>query len=248
MFKTNKSNPIISHTMITEWDMKSGNTSILREFSLIPEKKIEKIEQMSRELRQKEVGLLQKKDKSLASKLEAGFDEIITRFIAVNELENDDIISIKRDAIFIRSRTPKFQTIGQYCTFRPKGVYSAFLLLDGKEFYMTPDSFDIKGFPDDKVSLHNNGILSYVHAFLEDFDYDMRGLNQYCKEFVSAYKNKELPIEFYREFSSDSQFKILDYTGENWYGLESIDESMLDKLIISYNYEHIVIPLIQYLF
>lgn len=234
--------------MITEWDMKSGNTSILREFSLIPEKKIERIEQMSRELRQKEVGLLQRKDTALASKLENGFDEIMNRFIEMNELEEDDIISIKRDAIFIRSRTPKYQTIGQHCTFRPKGVYNAFLLLDGKEFYMTSESFDIKGFNDDKVSLHNNGILSYVHAFLEDFDYDMKGLNQYCKEFVSAYKKKELPIEFYREFNFDSQFRILDHTGQNWYGVESIDESMMDRLIIGYNYEHIVIPLIQYLF
>lgn len=247
MFKTNKTNPIITHTSIVEWDMRSANTSILREFGLAPDKVIDKLDSLDKELREKRVGQMQAKKKGLAKEMEDGFNLIINKFIEMNGLEEDDVISIKRDAVFVRAKNPKITTIGQYCVFRPKSTYIAFLLLNGLEFYMKQDkSFDIKGIDDKMIPLHENGILEFIRGFLEDFDYDMEGLHRYCKDFVSAYKNRELPLEYYREFNGESVYSVI--LPEGSFKLDNISEDILDQVNIKYNYENIVLPLIQYLF
>ena len=247
MFRTNKNTPLISHTQIVEWDIKSANTSIMKQYKLAPMRWIAKVEAMDDHNRKKQVGLRQGKTKGLAKAMEEAFNEVVNQFIELNELEENDIISIKRDAVFIRSRTPKITTIGEYCHFRPKGVYVAFLLLNGYEFYMKQDGhFDIKGISDEVIPLHQDGILKFIGDFLDDFDYDMDGLHQYCKDFVSAYKRRELPLDYYRELNGESSFVVLTDGGN--YHAQSITESMIDDIDISYNYENIVIPLIQYLF
>lgn len=247
MFRTNKNTPLIAHTQIVEWDMKSANTSIMREYKLAPTKWIARVEAMDGDNRKKQVGLRQQKVKGLAKAMEEGFNEIVQKFIETNGLEENDIISIKRDAVFIRSRIPQVTTIGQYCHFRPKGTYVAFLILNGYEFYMKQDGqFDIKGISDELIPLHNDGILQFIRDFLDDFDYDMNGLHQYCKDFVNAYKKRELPLDYYRSLNGESTFTLITESGA--YNSQFITESMIDDVDISYNYENIVLPLIQYLF
>lgn len=247
MFYTNRTTPIIAHSSIMEWDMKSANTSILREYNLVSPRKLDKIDALDGELRKVKVGLLQQRTKGLAKAMEEAFNDIVKRFIDENGLVADDIISIKRDAVFIRAKTPKIQTIGQYCHFRPKGEYVAFLLLNGYEFFMKSDgTFDIKGISDELIPQHQNGILKFIRDFLMDFEYDMDGLHQYCKDFVDAYKKKELPLDYYRELNGSSCFRLISKMGE--FTSDTISEAMLNRLSILYNYENIVIPLIQYLF
>jgi len=248
MFRTNKNNPLITHTSIIEWDMKSANTSIMREFGLAPDKVIDKLETLDKDTRERRVGNMQRKQKDLAKQMEDSFNLIIERFISENGLEEDDVISIKRDAVFVRAKNPKVTTIGHYCVFRPKSAYVAFLLLNGMEFYLKEDgTFDVKGIDNSLLPLHQNGILGFIKDFLEEFDYDMEGLHRYCKDYVSAYKNRELNLESYREFNGSSAYPVIMSDGSVM-SLNHIDDETLKNVNIKYNYENIIIPLIQYLF
>lgn len=226
--------------------MKSANTSILREYGLAPEKTIDKLENLSSEQRKIRVGLLQRKVKGLSRKMETGFNDIVARFIEINGLTENDIVSIKRDAVFIRAKTPKYTTVGKYCTFRPKNEYVAFLLIGGFEIYMRADrSFDIKGMEDSKIPLHDDGMLEFIRNFLFDFDYDMPGLHQYCKDYVAAYKNLELPLNCYREFNQDSGFRFRSQGTS--YTMANINEDTLSRIDIVYNYQTVILPMIQFL-
>lgn len=246
MFYTNKTSPLITHSSIIEWDIRSGNTSMMREYQLAPENLISKIEKMNKNERVKTVGIMMKK-KDFSKALEESFNDAMKRFIKVNQIEEDEIVSIKRDAIYLRAKEPKLTQLGDHITFRPKGSYVAFLLMNGYEFYLkSTGTFDIKGISDELIPLHENGLLDFIKTFLQDFDYDTIGLNQYCKEFVSVYKRKELPFDYYREFDNTSAFRLVEGTSE--YRVSEIGESDVDALQIDYNYKNFILPLIQYLF
>ena len=72
---------------IVEWDIKSANTSICREYGLLPESIIDKIEAMHKAKREKQIGLLMRKDKVFTKKLEECFDIVMKVFIAQNDLD-----------------------------------------------------------------------------------------------------------------------------------------------------------------
>ena len=246
VFYTNRNFPLITHSSIVEWDIKSGNTSIMREYNLAPVKKIEKLEQMDKSSRVKSVGIMMKQ-KDFAKSLEEGFNDAVKRFLEINQLTDDDIVSIKRDAIFVKAKEINYPTLGEWIHFIPKQRYTAFLLLSGIEFLLREDrQFDIKGLSDEVIPLHQNGILDFIKEFLTDFDWDAEGLNRYCKQFVEAYKNRSLPFHYYREFNQLSNYHVID--GPVDYRIDEIDESIIDQVDISYNYKTFIIPLLQYLF
>ena len=67
-------------------------------------------------------------------------------------------------------------------------------------------------------------------------------LQSFFKEYVTAYKRKELDFDAYREFNSDSLFRI---GGEFPMLSDSMIEDDMDVLDISYNYINVIIPTIQ---
>ena len=68
-------------------------------------------------------------------------------------------------------------------------------------------------------------------------------MNSYLHEFTEAYKKRELPFDFYREFNSQSVYKY--YDGENEITLDEIDESTIDCIDIGWNYFNVILPTIR---
>ena len=73
-------------------------------YNLQPEKVIQKLASMAKSQREIAVGKLMRKDKEFSRNLEESFNKIIQEFMDANELSWDDIVSVKKDAIFTKKQ------------------------------------------------------------------------------------------------------------------------------------------------
>lgn len=232
---------------IIEYDIKSANVSLCKEYNLLDEKTISKIEDMNKKQRVIKIGLIGRKNKDFMKSLEKHFTETTNKFIELNELNiEDDVISIKKDAVFVLNKNIKYDTIGNHIHFVKKNTYHAYLYLKPFEFYFKKDnSIDVKGLSNNSY-LHKDGLLDILTQLIdlcENTSCNVKEINNFMKEFVILYKEKKLPLNAYREFNQNSQFKSKIYD-ENVY-LDNINEEMLinGDIDISYNYINIILPL-----
>ena len=240
MQKTNRDYPFIYNNEIIEWDIKSANTSLMSYYNLQPDKVIQKLASMTKSQREISVGKLMKKDKEFAKKLEESFNKIIQEFMDANQLSWDDIVSIKKDAVFVKNHKINHSEFGAV-HFIPKNQYKHVLLLPKYEIYISDSVTDVKGIPDEKLPLHENGMLDFIRTTMESAS-EMNRLQSFFKEYVTAYKRKELEFDAYREFNSDSFFRI---GGDYPMLADSMIEDDVEFLDISYNYINVIMPTIQ---
>lgn len=250
MFKTNKDITLVYNSEIIEWDMKSGNISVMLYYNLVPEHVAKKIATFPDKKRKIIVGNMQRDNKEFAKNLENGFNNIVNEFITLNQLSAYDIISIKRDAIFVKNRDIRYSSIGDYVLFRPKNHYHAYLYLDKMEFYFGSDrKIDIKGINDKKSILHKDGILNLLNDVIEMKEQmcSKIDIHTYLKKFTDYYLNGLLPFEYYRNLNDSSMYTMkMVVDGEYYsYEVDSIDEDMIPNVNLRYNYEHVILPLIQ---
>lgn len=247
MFKTNEFlNPTINSRII-EYDIKSGNTSIMEYFHLRPITVINELKSLDKKSRVVEIGKMMREDKIFAKSLEKGFNDIVELFIKENQLDDDHIISIKRDAVFVKDYPIKNTVFGKCVQFIPKNEYVGFIKIKNLEFWIKDDiSIDIKGINDDKIPLHKNGILniiSYIYSICIKSWMNKMQINKAFVELTNAYKKKELDFDVYREFNNESMFKIMIM--DRVAMMDSITEDLLDRCDITYNYTNIIVPLIR---
>lgn len=245
MFYTNKDRVFGVNSEIVEWDIKSANLSLIKEYELLSNDKIEKIEEMDKKERVIYVGKQMRKDKVFSKKLESLFDTVVNDFIEINSLDKGyDIVSIKRDAVYVVNKEIKYSNLGKHITFLPKNNYSAFLFLNQYEFYKG-NKFDVKGMSDELLPLHENGMICFINDVFDiasKSNMNKKKIHMYLSDYVKAYKNRELQYDHYREFGKET-FKYTLFN--NIMDIESIDDDLLQNIDISYNYLNIVLPLIQ---
>ena len=253
MIYINKNRPFIINSEIIEWDIKSANLSLIKEFSLLSDKEISRIPTDNKEKREKHVGILMKNNKEFNKALENKFDDVINTFMELNSLDKDyDILSIKKDAVFVTSKIIKVNQIGNHILFVPKNTYHAYIQLQNSEFYFKKNKIEVKGisknFDEILLPLHKDGILYLLNEVInicENTNMDSIRINSFMKDFVEKYKKKELDFDFYREFNQSSKFRCNMYGNEILF--DNIDESLIDVVNIEYNYINIILPLIRIL-
>ena len=227
----NKNIDILSNKTIIEYDLKSANTSLCREYELLPEKQIEAIEDMPKNERVKKIGKLMRKDKKFNEGLKKAFKDIRKRFFIANNIEEGDILSIKKDAIFCLDyqEHTKFGA----CVFSEKNIYSSYMYLNGCEFYYKrnlDNSFklDVKGIDNTIVEKHNgfmNNILAYIFQLVETSDKQEQ--LTFMKNFIDKYKHLKLEVGYYREYNQESIIRLNDS-----------DETYDDEIFIPYTHKH----------
>lgn len=244
------SNPIVNiliDSRITEWDIKSGNTSIMRQFNLAPVDRIEELEKMVKKDRVIMVGNMMK-DKTFSKKLEEGFESVIEEFISENQIDTDsNVTDIMRDAVYVSNSPINIRDIG-YCHFVPKNEYIGYMKFSNLKLFIGTDKIDVKGISDEDLVKHESGVLLMIrdiYNMCSEYSMDQYKMNMYFKDLVRAYRNKELILEYYQEFTSTGGYRI--NVGDRQILLPDITEEYLDDLDISYNYYHVLVPLIQIL-
>lgn len=244
----NKEIEFIFGNDIHEYDIKSAGFNIIKKFKFLPDEQIQWLEGLERHSRHVAIGKLEKSVPDLTKNLKRGFTACRKKLMLENDIVDNDILSIKKDAIFIVGRAlqnTKFDNI----EFVEKNVYESYIYLNRVEFYFNDEICDCKGITDEKVALHQN----YMLDIFKELGKLMRHSNHkrqlaFLKEVAVAYRNRELEHGYYRELNKRSLFRPINdinvlnsKMGYNFYGGD------LNKINISYNYMNYFIPIFRFL-
>lgn len=250
---TNKNINILINKKIVEFDLKSANTSLCREYSLIPKDEIDDIANMSKEQRVVTIGKKMRKDEKFKNSLKEAFIDIRKRFFDANNIEDKDIIAIKKDAIFcIVDR--EYVTEFGYCRFMEKNVYSSYMYLNSLEFYYKANPLseypilDIKGMSNDAIDKHKEFMMRFFGILFEKLETaDMRSRLLFIKRFIDKYKTLQLEVGYYREFNGNSIIRMndSDITYDNIAFIPY--EHKHDHINIDYNFFNILLPIVKML-
>ena len=227
---------------IYEFDMKTAGYNLSRAYKLLPDDKLEELGRLKKERRTIEIGKLQRDNKEYKERLIKAFEEARRMFFEANDLQADEIISIKKDAIFT-TRYCEFQQFLDYIEFRPKNEYSSYIRLNKKiELYYSQDKLDIKGLNDESIQYHQDYMIHFIKLFFHKMETeDTSTILGFMRRFIDRYKRRELPVGYYRRFDRDPRFDTYDDTVkfyEYW-------EDQKDELDITFNYIEVLIKLIK---
>ena len=234
---------------IIEYDIRSANTSSLRNAGALTERELSSIEELPRHDRQVAIGKMIKENPKVGKIIHDQITWAKSNLFRANGIQDEEILSIKNDAVYIIGRKLKSLKFGAM-EFRPKSVYSAYMMLDGLEVYYDGKEkrVDIKGISDDILEIedHQKGILSFMATCMGYIVRDRRdALTKYLIEYTSQYKKKELPVEHYRELSKYNAYR-LSFPGDTMaFYLEQISEEDLKDVSGIYNFNRIILPMIQ---
>lgn len=245
----NKNIDLLTNKIIIEYDIKSANVSLCKEYGLLPDSKIEKISEMKKQDRVVKIGKMMRKDPLFKENLKNAFIDIRRRFILMNQIQDEQILTIKRDALFILREC--YVTDFGACHFIKKNVYSSYMYLNNMEIYYLSGGFnplnskiDVKGIDNEILKKHDNYMNKF---FITLFKYMETGsrkdLFRYLRKFIDKYKRRELDIGFYREFNNESYIRMID---DQLYD-DSIFipyENKQDHVCIDYNFFNLLLPIV----
>ncbi len=230
MYDSNKQtwlNPNIEYIFnaeIIEYDMQDAGFSLIKQFKLLPEDKIRELSFIPKGIeRHVAIGKIQRDDRIFSEALTAKFAEVRKVFITTNDIKDDDIISVKKDAIFTigqRERL-KFGAV----QFAPKNYYSSYIRfssINDLELYYSSDKIDFKGIGKHAVNRHRLYMIDFLRKLIPVIEQRDQRAKRYLKKFIDIYKQHGLDEEYYIEFNNLSKD--------------------INKL---FNYRNLLIPLVQ---
>lgn len=234
---------IISNEII-EYDIKSAGFNIIKKFKLLDDDKIKYLERLPKKQRQIQIGLYQRQDRSLIRTLNDKFVEVRKWFFENNNIQEDEVLSIKKDAIVMRRRC--FETEYDNIRFVEKNIYTSYYYLNKYEFYYNKDTIDVKGISDELLELHIDYMLDFLYNFFKMNEISKRKrVIELLRDFSYYYKRRELEIGYYRELNNQSLFKLNERLSGEMIGLkQTADKESID---IQYNYMNYIVPLISIL-
>lgn len=229
---TNPSEFII--TPIYEYDISKANISVLLDGGHISKSEYDYYSSLSRIERQIKIGILQK-NPIYVKILDDGFKKARHNLCLYNNLEDGEIVSIKKDSLFV-TRALDNIVFGKI-HFVLKNIYGMLIKINKLEIFFGNNNgafnLDIKGINDNVLVKHQQSYLSMFCELLSMVQsHNFQSIVQYILDFMYLYDNRSLPIEFYREFNQTSMYKL-----SNIYYSDYISESDLPYIDISYNHE-----------
>lgn len=231
--------------------MHAAGPSLCKQFKLLPESTLEMLDKMDKKAKNIKVGLIQKHDKEFTKKLLEAFALARKWFLESNNLEEDRIISIKKDAIFTANQYCDKTQMG-YVEFHGKNHYTSYIRLNKLEFYINTktNQVDIKGLGQgdslkEVISLHGDYMIRFILTFckLREHEVDRQTAYEILIPFVKKYKTKKLPIEYYRELARGNSYHVWDEDSQDYIRIEDTDD--IENIDISLNYQEYILPLVN---
>lgn len=233
--------PFIIDGKINEYDISKANISILRDAGYLDNSKYMELYESPKQYREIYIGKLQGSNPEVAQALSNGFKDARRNFIEMNNINDINIIDIRKDSISTVSVEADKLQVSPHVVFRKSGSYTSFYRLGFVDIYYNYDivtgseTIDPRGLGSCK-HYHDE----YMLDFLSELFYTARleSVKTLCilNTFYDNYINLRLPIGYYREFNSQSMFKlnISDFSSMYAFDLLDTDENK-HRLDISFN-------------
>lgn len=230
---------LILNSFIREYDLSKANINALYSRGIINKYKYDELYNADKNIREKVIGLMIRKDPNIYKEIQNGIMDAKYKLLIENNIEPEDIVSIKNDAVFVKNHKLNYTRFG-LMDFKLKNTYTLFIKINRYEFYYYYNSYnneeklDIKGISDDKLKLHKEYFIDFLLALFNILQTEgiIQAVNM-LKNFSISYIKRELPINYYRKFNSESDFTLI-YDNNYWSSISVSDITLID---IRYNYE-----------
>ena len=233
------------NTEILEYDLRRAGLSLIKQFKLLPQSKIDSLSKMDKDPCNKEIGMLQK-DKKFADRLLECFTEARRMFFEANDIQKHEIVSIKKDAIFLTRRKCETTVFGEL-DFRIKNQYLGYLRLNRIEFYYKDPNtvLDVKGLGPDVYLYHTDYMLDFIKDMISMAIYSPRQvLVNYFTKFILDYRKHNLAYGYYRQMDHSNFYVVID-DEVGPMNILDIDDGEDVTLDITYNYINYLIPMVN---
>lgn len=240
---TNYSNGINYYSgYIVEYDLSKANINALLSRGVIDRGLYDTLYNSDKHYREVYIGNMISKNKNIYKEIQAGIIDAKRQFMEANNIEDHEILSIRNDAMFILSDRHMEQSFGNYY-FAKKNVFTFFFkFYPNKEWYYRfdqqtqKDIIEIKGIKDHILTIHQN----YFLRFLADVSYSLQRSTiedtlELCNQFYEDYLHRKLEPEYYREFNTDSKFRVTFKGLNKSYLMDTVTENDINNLDINFN-------------
>lgn len=230
----------VKNVNIVEYDMSQAGFSIITKYRLLPDTTISMLNDISdKKHRNIRIGLYMRQRPGLGASINDYIKQERIAFAEANELADNDIFAIRKDAIFLVNRTPAITSMDEFIVFKPKSRYSSFIKINNYEFYYNnrDDTLDIKNMRNESRPLHENHWFAFIKTLLRISE----NANQYnvylkLKQFRHTYLSYELDADFYREFNDESKYRMITGLTDYTVLLDNVGLSYIrDMIDIKYN-------------
>lgn len=192
---------------IIEYDIQDAGFSLIKQFRLLPDDKIRELASMDKGFeRHKAIGILQRDDKVLSKNLSDKFADVRRIFISTNNLTDNNIIGVKKDAVYTIGQCQRL-VFGKV-RFVPKNRYTSYIRfsnVQNLEIYYSSDGIDIKGISEHAINRHRLYMMEFLRTMIPMIEERDPGVKRYLSKFVREYKLGELTEAYYLEFNSKSR-------------------------------------------
>ena len=223
---------------IVEYDLEKANISSLLYNEVIDEEMYNSLKNVDKFTREKTIGLMIRDNAEIYTKIQNGIITAKKLFFEINAIQKDYVIAINNDAIILYINKPIIQQVHPLFNFKIDGQYTTYLSFpNNTQFFYnnTTNIVTVKGISQEKLELHSDYFISFIIEILYLIENTtITEAIKYYNEFEEGYRNRFLPIEYYREFNSGSAYNIT--VPNRVYYLDSIAEKDKEYLSIYYNY------------
>lgn len=240
--------PFIFGSNIWEYDIKQANINTLRAFNRITEEEYYQLSIAPKLEREIVIGNKIKRDPSIQTDIYKGINEAKYKLLDRYKIRPENVLRIANDAVYIIN--PKnisnsntididINNTGKI-TFVLKGYYTYFMnfKMNSTLFFFGPGDnlgydIDVIGINDKKLPLHKS-FIEFLCRIINSYEYGGKSAALFTfNEFYNNYINRNLPIEYYREFKSTSGYRInAPYAS---YILNDMSIQNIDRIDIGYN-------------
>lgn len=213
--KTNYTSNIkyIKDTIITEYDIKSAGMNILYDSGFLNKEQYKNLKNTEKYERNVIIGKMLRENKEMNLKLNEGFKIARKVFMEINNLEDNDILSIKKDAIFVIGKKCNNLRVSDHVYFTENSEYDNYINIIDKEHYINlyENKIDVKGYHKETYDNHKDYLFKFLMECLwEDKKSDKKDLFKKLLIFKNNLINYNLPIKYYKDIIENKYVIDLD--------------------------------------
>lgn len=238
----NKDITLINNSVIIEYDMKNAGLEILFHNNMINKNDYKILMSLDKLEKNIAVGKILMKDKFMNDFLMNEFIKIRKEFFDLNNIKEEDVLAIKKDAIILINRFPTNLIINNYYEFRNKGTYKSYININGKEHYLSSDGNNliVKGYSSETKEYQRNYLFDFLKKCLR---FKVLTDSDQLFEYLINFKNEFLTFKLEKEYYKDIIYN--EYIIELFnilYQINDIEDTkeMKEKLNINNNLSFII--------
>ena len=193
---------------IFEYDISKANINMLYYYGKIDEAQYRTYMNMDNHMRKVLIGLMEKKNRNLIKIKADGIKHFKQLFFEKYDLNDNDILCIKNDAIFTFR---KLEDVTQFdnVKFTLRNRYTLFCRIYRMELFYLFDAvndnevLDIKGMNNENYKLHEPYMIDFIKTLFKTFQTDQpEEAIMLLRNFYENYINRRYPVGYYRELDS----------------------------------------------